>query len=76
VKQILHHGYTVTGTAKKEGRVWRSHVRISWERGRRKIDLNDENCYATRSEAEKYALVLGKHWVNNRIQAMQRVPDG
>jgi hypothetical protein len=75
MKQIVHHGYTVTATAKKQGRVWRPHARVSWERGRRKLELlDDKNCYRTRTEAEQYALILGKHWVNNRVQAMQRVP--
>jgi hypothetical protein len=71
MKRILHHGYTVTGTAKKYRGRWRPHARVSWARGRGKIELQNDKSFTTKSRAEDYALLLGKHWVVNRIQAMQ-----
>ena len=71
MKRILHHGYTVTATTKKHRGKWRPRARVSWARGRRKIDLQNDKSFTTKSGAEDYALLLGKHWVVNRIQAMQ-----
>ena len=43
---------------------------ITWYAG--KFDLYDEAYFTTEMEAEKHTVELGKHWVNNRIQSMQR----
>src|SRR5262245_43172052 len=32
-------------------------------------------CFTTETEAEEHGVELGKHWVNNRIQCMQRFPQ-
>jgi hypothetical protein len=40
-----------------------------------KFDLHDEVCFTTETEAEEHGVELGKHWVNNRIQCMQRFPQ-
>ena len=31
--------------------------------------------FTTETEAEEHGVELGKHWVNNRIQCMQRFPQ-
>ena len=62
MKQISHHGYRVTGTAKNHEGTWRPHARVSCDaRGRQEVELQDTNCFATEGEAEEYALRLGKH---------------
>ena len=74
MKHLLFRAYTITATTQKDGALWRSHVVISWESGQHKKDLQDEKCFKTRREAEQHAFELGKHWVNNHLQVMQRVP--
>jgi len=53
--------------------MWRAHVIITWYAG--KFDLHDEACFTTEMEAKEHAIELGRHWVNNRIQSMQRDPE-
>jgi hypothetical protein len=70
MKHFSYLGYVITVTAKNEKGMWRSHVIITWHAG--KFDLYDEVCFTTEIEAEQHAVKLGKHWVNNRVQSMQR----
>jgi hypothetical protein len=72
MKRILHHGYAVTATAKNDELMWRSHVCISWARGPRIVELQDESRFTTEGEAEDHGLAIGKNCVNNRLQGMQR----
>jgi hypothetical protein len=74
MKRIMHHGYTVKATARSEGAMWRSHACISLARGPRIVELQDEERFTTEAEAEDHALAVGKHWVNNRLQRMQKGP--
>jgi hypothetical protein len=73
MKHVSYLGYVITVTVKNEKGTWRSHVIITWYAG--KFDLHDEVCFTTEMEAEEHAVELGKHWVNNRIQSMQRDPE-
>jgi hypothetical protein len=72
MKRILHHGYTIKATANSDGGTWRSLACISLARGPRIVELQDERRFTTEAEAEDHALRLGKHWVNNRLQRMQK----
>ena len=72
MKRIVHHGYTVKATARSEGVKWRSTACISLARGPRIVELQDEERFTTEAEAEDHALGLGKQWVNNRLQRMQK----
>ena len=72
MKHVSYKGYTIMVANTNENRTWRSHVTITWRAG--KFDLHDEVCFTTEIEAEKHGVELGKHWVNNRIQSIQRVP--
>jgi hypothetical protein len=72
MKRIIHHGYTVKATARSEGGTWWSHACISLARGPRIVELQDEERFTTEAEAEDHALAIGKHWVNNRLQRMQK----
>jgi hypothetical protein len=72
MKHLIHHGYLITIAANNEKGVWRGHAIINWDKG--KFDLHDEVCFPTEMEAEEHAVELVKHWVNNRIQSMQRLP--
>jgi hypothetical protein len=72
MKRIIHCGYTIKATAKNDGAEWRSHAHISLARGPRIVELEDENRFITEAEAEDNALAVGKQWVNNRLQRMQK----
>ncbi len=72
MKQVSYKDYVITVANTKENRTWRSHVTITWYGG--KFDLHDEFCFKTEIESEEHGVALGKHWVNNRIQSMQRLP--
>ncbi len=72
MKHVSYLGYVITVTANDEKKMWRSHVIITWYAG--KFDLHDEVCFTTEVEAEEHGVELGKHWVNNHIQSMQRLP--
>jgi hypothetical protein len=72
MKQISYKNYIIRVANAKENRSWRSHVTISWYAG--KFDLHDEVSFTTEIAAEEHGVELGKHWVNNRIQYMQRLP--
>ena len=73
MKHVSYLGYVITVTAKSENGTWRSHVIITCYAG--KFDLHDEASFTTEMKAEEHAIELGKHWVNNRLQSMQRDPD-
>jgi hypothetical protein len=64
--------YIIKVAGTNENGTWRSHVTITCYAGQ--FDLYDEVCFTTEIEAEEHGLELGKHWVNNRIQSMQRLP--
>jgi hypothetical protein len=66
VKQIFFHGYTITGTAKKVQGAWRPFARISWAGRRQETKLEGENSFTNPSDAEDYALQMGKDWANER----------
>jgi len=68
MKQILYHGYKVTGTAKNEEGVWRPHTHISWAGGRQEEKLQDSNGFTTQREAEEHALRSGKQWISDHRQ--------
>lgn len=70
MKRTIHHGDTVKATARSEGGTWRYHACISLPRGPRIVELQDEELF--RTEAEDHALAIGKHWVNTRLQRMQK----
>jgi hypothetical protein len=72
MKQVSYKNYIIRVANAKDNRRWRSHVTISWYAG--KFDLHDEVYFPTEIEAEEHGVELGKHWVNNRIQYMQRLP--
>jgi hypothetical protein len=36
------------------------------------VDLQDESRFTTKGEAEHHGLAIGMHWVNNRVQLMQK----
>lgn len=74
MKQILHYGYIVIGTAKDAGGGWRPHAHVVWGEQQRKVELKAEDCFTTKSQAEENALRLGKHWVNNHLQSLQPLP--
>jgi hypothetical protein len=67
---VSYRDYVITGATTNENGTWRSHVTITWYAG--KFDLHDEVCFTTEMEAQEHAIELGKHWVNNRFQSMQR----
>jgi hypothetical protein len=73
MKHVSYLGYVITVTANNKQGTWRSHVIITWYAG--KFDLYDEVCFTTETGAEEHAIELGKHWVNNRLQSMQRDPE-
>ena len=70
MKHVSYLSYVITVTANHEKGMWRAHVIITWYAG--KFDLHDEACFTTEMEAKEHAIELGRHWVNNRIQSMQR----
>ena len=72
MKQVSYKNYIIRVANAKDNRNWRCHVTISWDAG--KFDLHDEVYFTTEIEAEEHGVELGKHWVNNRIQCMQRLP--
>jgi hypothetical protein len=65
MKKIFFHGYTINGSAKKEQGRWRPLVRISWASGRQEEKLEGENSFTDQTDAEEYALQMGKDWVIN-----------
>jgi hypothetical protein len=69
MKHVSYLGYVITVTANNDEGMWRARMIITWYAG--KFDLHDEVCFTTEMEAEKHAIELGKHWVNNRLQSMQ-----
>jgi hypothetical protein len=69
MKHVSYKDHVITVANTNENRTWRSHVTVTWETG--KFDLHDEVCFRTEIEAEEHGAELGKHWVNNRIQAMR-----
>jgi hypothetical protein len=74
MKQVLHHGHTIVGRAKNIAGLWQPCAYVYWgASGKHKIELEDENGFTNRQEAEDYALRLGTHWVNNRLQTSQRL---
>lgn len=38
------------------------------------LELHDERRFHNGAEAENHALAMGRHWVNNRLQRMQKDP--
>jgi hypothetical protein len=72
MRQVSYLGYVITVTA-NEKNTWRSHAIITWYAG--KFELHDEAYFTTEMEAEEHAIELAKHWVNNRLQSMQRDPE-
>jgi hypothetical protein len=73
MKESLYRGYRIIATAQKEGRVWRSHARISLLRGRRRATKlrDDETLFDSERDAEEHAMRLGHHWVNGQLQRKQ-----
>jgi hypothetical protein len=67
MKQLSYYGYTVSVTAMEREGSWRSHVRITWSHGRQQIQLQDANRFTSKTEAEDYAIRLGKQWVDGRL---------
>ena len=72
MKHVSYKDYVITVANAHENRTWRSHVTITCYAGT--FDLHDEVCFTTEVEAEEHGVELGKHWVNNHIQSMQRLP--
>jgi hypothetical protein len=72
MKRIIHHGYAIKATARNGDGAWRPHVSISLAQGPRMIELQDESRFMTKGEAEGRGLAIGTHWVNNRLQLMQK----
>jgi hypothetical protein len=66
---VLYYGYMLTGIAynPKPG-LWRPLVRVSGGREQAEHTLEDWIYFSSEREAEEYAIGLGKHWVNNRLQ--------
>jgi hypothetical protein len=73
MKHVSYRDYVIAVTASNEEGMWRGQMIITWYAG--KFALHDEVCFTTEMEAENHAIELGKHWVNNRIQSMQRDPE-
>ena len=71
MKHVSYKDYVITVANANENRTWRSHVTITCYAGT--FDLHDEVCFTTEVEAEEHGVELGKHWVNNHIQSMQRL---
>lgn len=72
MKRIVHHGYAIKAIARNGGGTWRPHVSISLAQGPRMVELQDESRFTTKDEAEHDGLAIGTHWVNNRLQRMQK----
>ena len=36
------------------------------------VEWQDESRFTTKGEAEGHGLAIGTHWVNNRLQLMQK----
>jgi hypothetical protein len=73
MKRIVHHGYTIKATAAKNGGgTWWPHVCISLAQAPRMVKFQDEERFTTKGEAEDHGLAVGTHWVNNRLQRMQK----
>ena len=72
MKCLSYKDYVIMVANTKENKTWRSYVTVTWYAG--KFDVDDDSCFTTEREAEEHGVELGKHWVNNRIQRMQRVP--
>lgn len=72
MKRIIHGGYTITATANNDAGVWQPLVSIRLGHGPRIVALQDERRFQTELQAEEYALVLGKQWVQKRLQRMQK----
>jgi hypothetical protein len=70
MKHVSYKDYVITVAITNENGTWRSHVTITWYAG--KFGLYDDVRFTTKIEAEERGIELGKHWVNNRIQSMQR----
>ena len=70
MKSVTYKDYVVTVTTTNQNGTWRSHVTVTWYAG--KYVLHDEVCFTTDMEAQEHAIELGKHWVNNRLQSMQK----
>ena len=73
MNRVVHHGYEITVAATNERGVWRAQAIIIWDK--EKIELDDEARFPSQLEAENHAVESGKHWVNNRIQSIQRDPE-
>jgi hypothetical protein len=74
MKKIVHHGYTVIGTARATSGSWQPHAHVVSREQQRKVKLKAEDYFTTKGEAEENALRLGKHWVNNHLQSLQPLP--
>ena len=72
MKCLSYKDYVIMVANSKENKTWRSHVTVTWHAG--KFDLDDESCFTTEIAAEEHGVELGKHWVNNHVQSMQRLP--
>ena len=74
MKKILHYGFTVIGTARAASGSWRPQAHVIWGEQPQKVKLKAEDRFTIKSQAEETAVRLGKHWVNNYLQSMQRLP--
>jgi hypothetical protein len=66
---VLYYQYVLTGMAcKAKPGLWRPFVRVSGAGDQQELTLEDSIYFGSEREAEEYAILLGKHWVNNRLQ--------
>ena len=72
MNRTIHYGYTITATANNDEGVWQPLVSIRLGHGPQIVALQDERRFQTELQAEEYALVLGKQWVQKRFQRMQK----
>jgi hypothetical protein len=75
MKEISYRGYRIVATGPKEGGIWRSRASITLPGGRRVHLHNQETIFGSKDDAEQDGLRLGQHWVNNRLQRSQQVPN-
>jgi hypothetical protein len=68
MRLVLYHRYMLTGMARPDRRgSWHPVVSVS-RNGQEEFTLEHSAGFSGESEAENYAIGIGKHWVNNRLQ--------
>jgi hypothetical protein len=73
VKQILYRIYQIISTATDHEGLWRPHCCVSWHAcSPHVIEFRDVPPFTTESDAQEYALQLGKEWVHRRLRSKRR----